>query len=96
MSDYVIVDSSGAQVGHYIQDPITGRITAVVQMPLEEQWSLIYRGGWCDVNFDGYINGDDFDDFMIWYEAGDIRADFNRDGYVNGIDDEEFVQQFIG
>lgn len=96
MSDYAIVTDTGQQVGRYVKDPITGMVTAVVQMPLEGQWSWIYCGGFCDVNFDGYVNGRDFDNFLTWYAAGDVRADFNGDGYVNGVDYDEFVQQFIG
>ncbi|MCC6970268.1 MAG: VCBS repeat-containing protein [Phycisphaerales bacterium] len=47
-----------------------------------------------DVNADGFVNGDDFDQFASWFDAGSAAADFNNDGFVNGNDYDEFAQAF--
>lgn len=47
-----------------------------------------------DVNHDGYVNGNDYDDFAELFEAGDLGADFNLDGYVNGNDYDAFADHF--
>jgi len=48
-----------------------------------------------DFNCDGFANGDDFDQFVISFEAGDATADFNHDGFVNGDDFDTFVDSFV-
>ena len=47
-----------------------------------------------DFNGDGYVNGNDYDLFASFFEAGDIGADFNKDGYVNGNDFDDFASHF--
>ncbi len=47
-----------------------------------------------DLNGDGFVNGDDYDLFASWFEAGDIRADFTNDGFVNGDDYDAFASAF--
>ena len=47
-----------------------------------------------DFNGDGYINGNDYDDFASFFDAGGDRADVNEDGYVNGNDYDAFASAF--
>lgn len=47
-----------------------------------------------DFNHDGYINANDYDDFAILFEAGDLGADFNHDSYVNANDYDDFASHF--
>lgn len=47
-----------------------------------------------DANADGFVNGDDFDLFASWFDAGSAWADFNRDGFVNGDDFDGFASAF--
>ncbi|MCC6971002.1 MAG: EF-hand domain-containing protein [Phycisphaerales bacterium] len=47
-----------------------------------------------DVNGDGFLNGDDFDQFSEAFETGDPSGDFNRDGFVNGDDYDGFAEAF--
>jgi len=48
-----------------------------------------------DFNHDGFLNGEDFDEFVVLFEAGDSGADFNGDTFVSGEDFDEFVQHFV-
>ncbi len=48
-----------------------------------------------DFNNDGFATGEDFDEFVALFEAGDIGADFNGDTFVTGEDFDEFVQHFV-
>jgi len=47
-----------------------------------------------DFNNDGYVNGNDYDDFAELFDAGDPQGDFNHDGYVNGNDYDDFASHF--
>jgi len=47
-----------------------------------------------DYNGDGYVNGNDYDYFVLLFEAGDQAADANADGYVNGNDYDQFAEHF--
>lgn len=47
-----------------------------------------------DVNGDGFLNADDFDQFADAFEAGDPSGDFNHDGFVNGDDYDGFAEAF--
>ena len=47
-----------------------------------------------DFNDDGFVNGDDYDNFVVPFEAGDSAADFNNDGFVNGDDFDFFAFAF--
>ena len=47
-----------------------------------------------DFNRDGYVNGNDYDDFASLFEPADHGADFNHDGYVNGNDFDAFASHF--
>lgn len=47
-----------------------------------------------DLNRDGFVNGDDFDYFAVYFEAGHVSADFNGDCFVNGNDFDAFAEHF--
>lgn len=47
-----------------------------------------------DANRDSFVNGEDADLFLGWFDAGEDRADINADGFVNGADFDEFVAAF--
>ena len=47
-----------------------------------------------DVNGDGFLNADDFDQFAVGFEDGDPSGDFNHDGFVNGDDYDQFAEAF--
>jgi len=50
----------------------------------------------CPSDFDQnhFVNGDDFDAFVVAFEAGEITADFDVNGFVNGDDFDAFVTAF--
>lgn len=49
-----------------------------------------------DFNFDGFVNGDDYDLFAGEFESGTPSADLNNDGFVNGEDYDLFAASFEG
>lgn len=56
----------------------------------------IPHGGTClsDFNYDGFVNGDDYDMFASFFELADPGADVNSDGFVNGDDYDAFASAF--
>jgi len=53
-------------------------------------------GGWClaDIDLNGYVNGNDYDWFAVFFEESHFLADVNEDGYVNGNDYDLFAEHF--
>jgi hypothetical protein len=47
-----------------------------------------------DFNNDGFLDGIDYDRFMIAFESGDPAADYNADQFVDGIDYDQFANDF--
>jgi hypothetical protein len=47
-----------------------------------------------DFNGDGFIDGIDYDQFVLAFESADESADFNGDGFVDGIDYDGFMAAF--
>lgn len=47
-----------------------------------------------DFDGDGFVTGDDFDEYATDFIAGNIAADFNGDGFTNGDDFDAFVLAF--
>lgn len=47
-----------------------------------------------DFDGDGFVTGEDFDAFVLVFEAGDITADYDGDGFVTGEDFDNFVADF--
>ena len=52
---------------------------------------------YCPSDFDlnGFVNGDDFDGFMLAFFFGDIAADFDGNTFVNGDDFDFFMEAFF-
>ncbi|MCC6426562.1 MAG: S8 family serine peptidase [Phycisphaerales bacterium] len=50
----------------------------------------------CPADFDGsgFLDSDDFDDFVQAFEAGDESADFDESGFVDSDDYDDFVVAF--
>lgn len=48
-----------------------------------------------DFNGDGFVTGDDFDEYVVLFEAGDPGADFNGDTFVTGDDFDDFANHFV-
>jgi len=49
-----------------------------------------------DVNRDGFLTFEDFDDFVAAFETGDPLSDVNMDGFVTFEDFDDFVAMFEG
>ncbi|MFO0836802.1 MAG: hypothetical protein U0638_17715 [Phycisphaerales bacterium] len=47
-----------------------------------------------DFNHDGFVNGNDYDEFASLFDIADAGADFNHDGFVNGDDYDAFASAF--
>jgi subtilisin family serine protease len=47
-----------------------------------------------DFNHDGFVNGNDYDEFAVLFDAADPAADLNNDGFVNGNDYDLFAEHF--
>jgi sugar lactone lactonase YvrE len=47
-----------------------------------------------DFNGDGFVNGNDYDEFASAFDVADLAADFNHDGFVNGDDYDAFAEHF--
>jgi len=48
-----------------------------------------------DYNCDGFVSGDDFDQFVEAFVQGDPGADFDDNGFINGEDFDAFVAAFV-
>jgi len=48
-----------------------------------------------DFNGDGFPSGEDFDAFVLLFEAGDPASDFDRNCFPNGEDFDAFVNFFV-
>lgn len=61
-----------------------------------EQSFLVDLGPECgsDFNGDGFVNGDDFDAYVLAFEGGNALADFDKNGFVNGDDFDAYVLSF--
>ena len=51
----------------------------------------------CPADFDqnGFVNGADFDAFVIEFYYGTLLADFDHNGFVNGVDFDGFTAAFV-
>jgi len=47
-----------------------------------------------DFDADGFLTGDDFDAYVLAFEAGAISSDFDGDGFVTGDDFDAYVVAF--
>jgi len=48
-----------------------------------------------DFNLDGFVTGEDFDEFIGAFELGVPEADFNNDTFVTGEDFDGFIEAFV-
>lgn len=67
---------------------------AVVTSDSGTDWSKPAAVCRADFDGDGFLTGDDFDQFVVWFELGDLAADFDGDGFVTGDDFDAFVTAF--
>lgn len=60
--------------------------------PIEcETGRFVSRCGLADVNEDGFLDGQDFDLFVVLYDLGSPSADLDLSGFVNSQDWSEFL-----
>ncbi len=79
-------------------DGVTGALIGTFASPGEggvgaPSGLLVLRAP-ADMNADGFVNGDDYDAFAEFFDAGHAGADFNGDGFVNGDDYDAFAERF--
>ncbi len=68
--------------------------------PDEAYYALLYIGNtshgcFSDYDGNGFVNGDDFDNFTAAFIAGDGAADVDGNGFVNGDDFDSYTAAFI-
>jgi len=91
-----VIGLSGAE-GCFI-DPLTGdfifgtygggsRLIRVTGFPNPD-------GCKADLDKDCFVTGDDFDAYVLMFEAGDDGADYDKDGFVTGDDFDAFTKDF--
>jgi len=81
-------------VGQAAAGPSSGPMTGGTFSVLGGFWSG--QPALCPSDFDnnGFVNGDDFDQFVALFIEGDPGADFDHNGFVNGDDFDQFVTAF--
>lgn len=79
-----------------INDPGKPAISADVpqDLPFIIHGDLLTTPCGADFNGDGFVTGDDYDQYVDAFYLGDISADFNRDGFVTGDDFDSFSDAF--
>ncbi len=58
------------------------------------RWSCDIGGCVADYDHNGFVNGDDFDTFVVDFDQGLPGADIDLNTYINGDDFDIFVQHF--
>ncbi len=86
------IPSGSVHGGQVVSCTVTvsdGKLTAA-PLTLSATW------GGCPSDFDGdgFVTGDDFDAYVLAFEAGGEPADFDGDGFVTGDDFDAFVAAF--
>ena len=82
-------------IGQNAAGPTTGPMSGSGFTLLGEFWPGQPPPCPSDFNNDGFVTGDDFDQFVIFFVAGTDEADFNGDGFVTGDDFDAFVVKFV-
>ena len=61
-----------------------------------EEFEVVLTAAFCasDYDLNTFVNGDDFDAFVLDFELGDPRADVDLNTFVNGDDFDYFVDHF--
>ncbi len=98
--------SSGSQNLSNVADPYTGDAAVAFQWTLTlapGEIRTVYGGlaaqGLvpCPADFDanGFVNGEDVDEFLLHFTLGSPEADFDRNGFTNGDDFDPFMERYI-
>ena len=87
---FSIVDGTGI-VGEIQQDG-PYRTAVIYATPTSTEWRYAVFPRPCDLDRNGWVNGDDVDLFNVWFDTGDQRADFDGNGWVNGDDADAFAR----
>ncbi|MCC6968628.1 MAG: hypothetical protein IT434_00245 [Phycisphaerales bacterium] len=56
--------------------------------------SVEYQACLADIDYNGFVNGDDYDLFASAFDAADPAADLDANGFVNGDDYDLFASAF--
>jgi len=75
------------------------RGTAVNSAGVKQGYAVVATGDLriaCPADFDGngFVNGEDFDQYVAAFEAGLLAADFDEDGFVTGEDFDAYALAF--
>ncbi len=62
--------------------------------PLGKMVGFLGRRCPADINWDGFVNGNDYDQFAAAFDEGAACADVNGDGFINGNDYDAFALWF--
>lgn len=65
--------------------------TGVGTQPVISHSFARYRFDSADYDGDGYVTGQDFDEFVAAFEAGAPAADIDEDGFLSGLDYDRFA-----
>ncbi|MCK6477938.1 MAG: hypothetical protein L6Q35_14035 [Phycisphaerales bacterium] len=76
------------------QEDITFRVTTPGGASNIATITLVYSRCPTDIDGSGFVDGDDFDAFVLLFEAGDPAADFDGTGFVDTDDYDAFVTAF--
>ncbi len=68
--------------------------TATVVGSGSQSWIATLPACAADFDGDGFLTGDDFDQYVAAFEAGSLAADFDHDGFVTGDDFDAFQAAF--
>jgi len=73
------------------------RLTVTDPGCLSTTRTVFVRPNPCRADFDnnGFVTGDDFDEYVAAFESGSIDADVDFNGFVNGDDFDAFVSEFV-
>ena len=88
-----VVDGRRVVIGEVIEDG-PYRTVVVYATADRAEWRRAIVPRPCDLDRNGWVNGDDADLFNAWFDAGDPRADFDGNGWVNGDDADAFAEAF--
>ncbi len=94
-----LVESDGT-VGNQVLPPVafgTGELGTAPNFTTRSgtQHVAVTAALTADFDGNGFVNGEDFDSFVLAFEAGEPEADFDGNGFVNGDDFDAFTAAFV-